>query len=102
MTPAANEVLTAVTKKIAPVPGIDRDESRLLAEAVTIMAAGLIQSAHSDGSNNPSTTLQLSCPDSGNNSFPEAELPGTHPTLPQCVDGGSRMRTSSDDLNKRR
>jgi AcrR family transcriptional regulator len=62
MTPAANAVLAAVTQKIAQLPDIDRDEARLIAEAVTTMAAGLIQSAYSDGSNNPSKTLHLLAP----------------------------------------
>jgi hypothetical protein len=62
MTPAANAVLAAVTTKIAQLPGIDRDEARHIAEAVTTMAAGLIQSAYSDGSNTPSTTLHLLAP----------------------------------------
>ncbi len=62
MTPAANAVLAAVIKKIAQLPGIDPDETRPIAEAVTTMAAGLVQSAYSDGSNSPSKTLHLLAP----------------------------------------
>ncbi len=62
MTPAATAVLAAVTKKVAQLPSIDRDETRPIAEAITTMAAGLIQSAYSDGSNNPSETLHLLAP----------------------------------------
>lgn len=62
MTPAAAAVLAAVTQKIAQLPGIDDDETQPIAEAVTTMAAGLIQSAYSDGTNNPSRTLHLLAP----------------------------------------
>ncbi len=62
MTPAADAVLAAVTEKIAQMPSIEHDEARLIAAAVTTMAAGLIQSAYSDGGNNPSTTLDHLAP----------------------------------------
>ena len=62
MTPAANAVLAAVTQKVAQLPGLDRDATRPIAETITTMAAGLIQSAYGDGSNNPSKTLHLLAP----------------------------------------
>ena len=62
MTPAATDVLAAVTQKIAQLPGIDGDATQPIAEAITIMAAGLIESAYSDGTNNPSQTLRLLAP----------------------------------------
>jgi hypothetical protein len=57
MTPAATAVLEAVTAKIAQLPGIDRDEARPIAEAVTAIASALIQSAHTGGNNKPSEML---------------------------------------------
>jgi AcrR family transcriptional regulator len=57
MTPAATAVFAAVTAKIAQLPGIDREEVGPLAEAVTAIAAALIQSAHSGGNNNPAEML---------------------------------------------
>ena len=62
MTPAATAVLAAVTSKVAALPGIARDEVRPIAEAVTTMAAALVQSAYGDGDNNPSETLRRLTP----------------------------------------
>jgi len=62
MMPAASAVLAAVTGKIAQLPDIDSEQIPHIAEAVTTMAAGLIQSAYSDGSNSPSKTLHLLAP----------------------------------------
>jgi AcrR family transcriptional regulator len=62
MTPAATAVRAAVNQKVAQLPGIDRAEARQIAEAVTSIAAALIQSAYGDGNNNPSQTLQLLAP----------------------------------------
>jgi AcrR family transcriptional regulator len=60
MTPAATAVLEAVAAKLA-LAGIDRDQVQLVAEAVTTMAAALIQTAYGDG-NNPSETLHRLAP----------------------------------------
>ena len=57
MTPAATAVLAAVTAKVAQLPGIDHEEARALAEAVTAIASALIQSAYSGGDNKPSEML---------------------------------------------
>jgi len=57
MTPAATAVLAAVTAKLAPVPGIDRDDIPATAQAVTAMAAALIETAFTAGTNQPSATL---------------------------------------------
>ena len=62
MTPAATAVLAAVTAKIAQLPGIDREEARPMAEAVTTIAAALIQSAYAAGDDNPSGTLHRLAP----------------------------------------
>ncbi|MGV8910125.1 MAG: TetR/AcrR family transcriptional regulator [Propionicimonas sp.] len=58
MTPAATTVLAAVTAKVAQLPGIAPDDVRPIAEAVTLIAAALIQSAYADGDNDPSDTLR--------------------------------------------
>ena len=62
MAPAAITVLAAVTAKVAQLPGIARDEVRPIAEAVTTIAAALIQSAYADGDNNPSEALRRLTP----------------------------------------
>ena len=62
MTPAATAVLAAVTAKIAQLPGIDRAEVQPLAEAVTTIAAALIQSAYADGDNDPTGMLHRLAP----------------------------------------
>jgi AcrR family transcriptional regulator len=62
MSPAAATVLTAVTAKLAQQPDLDPVEIRPIALAVTTIAAALIQSAHADGSNNPSEALRRLAP----------------------------------------
>lgn len=62
MTPAATAVLAAVTAKIAQLPSIDRDQTRLIAEAVTTIAAALIETAYSERTNDPSETLHRLAP----------------------------------------
>lgn len=62
LMPAAAAVLDAVTAKIAQLPGIESDQVPRIAEAVTTMAAGLIQNAYSAGSNSPAATLHLVAP----------------------------------------
>lgn len=62
MTPAATAVLAAVTAKIAQLPGMDREQTRLVAEAVTTIAAALIETAYSDGTNDPSEALHRLAP----------------------------------------
>ena len=62
MAPAATSVLAAVTAKVAQLPGIAGDEVRPIAEAVTAIAAALIQSAYADGDNNPSEVLRQLAP----------------------------------------
>jgi AcrR family transcriptional regulator len=62
MTPAATAVLEAVTAKIAQLPGVDPDEARPVAEAVTAIASALIQSAHGGGNTQPSEMLRRLVP----------------------------------------
>ncbi len=62
MSPAATTVLAAVTAKLAQQPDLDPDEIRPIALAITTIAAALIQSAYTDGNNNPSETLRRLAP----------------------------------------
>jgi len=62
MSPAAAAVLAAVTAKLELQPDLDPDEIRPIAVAVTTIAAALIQSAYTDGDNNPSETLRRLAP----------------------------------------
>jgi hypothetical protein len=61
MTPAATAVLEAVTAKIA-LSGIERDQVQPVAEAVTAVAAALIQISYGDGNGDPSETLRRLTP----------------------------------------
>jgi len=62
MSPAATTVLVAVTAKLAQLPDLDAEEIRPIALAVTTIAAALIQSAYTDGDNDPSETLRRLAP----------------------------------------
>lgn len=57
MTPAATAVLAAVTAKIALLPGIDRDDIPTTAQAVTALAAALIETAAAAGTNQPTSAV---------------------------------------------
>jgi len=57
MTPAATAVLAAVTAKLAQLPDSDRADIPTTAQAVTAMAAALIETAFAAGTNQPSATL---------------------------------------------
>ena len=45
------------TAKLAQLPGIDRDDLPATAQAITAMAAALIETAFAAGTNQPSATL---------------------------------------------
>jgi AcrR family transcriptional regulator len=62
MSPAAATVLAAVTAKLAQQPRLDPGEIRPIALAITTIAAALIQSAYTDGTNDPSETLRRLAP----------------------------------------
>jgi AcrR family transcriptional regulator len=57
MAPAATAVLAAVTAKLAQLPGIDRDDIPATAQAITAIAAALIETAFTTGTNQPSAAI---------------------------------------------